>query len=176
MAVTYDSIATRTLTTASTTLSITSIPSSYTDLKAFFVWKSAGNASTNNIPVLTFNNNSTANYNSYYMSSGATSPTGGTLTGKNGYWTTGGSATANSTNWFCVEFDIMDYATSARLKLINSRLGMAQTGGANQEATVTTGQISNLLATITEIRIEDPIFGNNYAAGSTLSLFGIARA
>lgn len=176
MAVTFDSIATTTLGSAASSLVISSIPGTYTDLKAYFVWKSAGNAGTNNIPTLRLNGNTTANYNAYYISSGATTRTGGTLPTKTSYWTTGGSATANSTNWFFVEFEIMDYASATNLKTIDSRLGMAQTGGANQESTVTGGNLTTLTAAVTSITVSDPIFGNNFAAGTTLSLFGIARA
>lgn len=175
MAVTFDSIASVTLGSSASSISISSIPGSYTDLKAYFVFKSTGNASTNNIPVLRLNGVSTANYNTTYMSSGAASRTGGTNNDKNGLWTGAGSYTANSTNWFFAEYNIMDYA-SARLKLIDARFSGAQTGGANQESTVLNGLNKTLTAAVTSISISDAIFGNNYAAGTTLSLFGIARA
>lgn len=176
MAVTYDSIATTTLGSAASTITISSIPASYTDLKAYLVYKSSGNASTNNIPVLRLNGDSSANYNAYYISSGAASATGGTNTGKSGFWAGAGSYTANSTNWFFIEFNIMDYASTTRLKLIDANVSGAQTGGANQESTVVTGSITNLTAAVNSISISDAIFGNNYAAGTTLSLFGILRA
>lgn len=174
MAVTYDSIATNTLGSAASSVSITSIPNSYTDLKAVFVYRSSGNAGTNNIPVLSINGVTTG-WSIVYNTGGATAPNGGSLTGKSGLWTTGGAYTANSTNWFFVEFNIMDYA-STRMKTVDSRLCCAQTGGANQEVTIAAGYAPTSTSAITTITVSDPIFGNNYAANSTLSLFGIARA
>jgi hypothetical protein len=175
MAVTFDSIASVTLGTAASSISISSIPSSYTDLKAYFVFRSSGNASTNNIPVLRLNSVSTSNYNATYMSSGATTRNGGTNNDKDGLWVGGGAYTANSTNWFFAELNIMDYA-STRFKLIDARFSGAQTGGANQEATILNGLNKTLTSAVNTISISDAIFGNTYAAGTTLSLFGILRA
>jgi hypothetical protein len=166
MALTYDSIATTTLSSATQTITFSSIPSTYTDLRLVF----NGPGSTANTGVLLrFNSVSTNTYDNNYMA--------GYGSGKDSYrtnqvsyiyCTSVDSMTASYP--FTTTVDIFSYTSSISkgclITTTNERNGVGST-------TIATGLWRNN-ATISSISIFAEF--NQFAIGSTASLYGILKA
>lgn len=164
---TYDSIATTTLGTASATISFTSIPSSYTDLRVVVVGQ---NPTAERNPLIQFNNDSTSGLYSSISVMGA-------------------GSTANSTSQQSANFirtlylpfpstdpgmytiDIFGYAGSTRKTVL-----LSSGNDTNGAGTVEYGAgLWRNTAAITSIQLT--LSGStNYSANTMATLYGILRA
>ena len=106
MATTYEKIATTTLGSAAATITFSSIPATYTDLRLIFV----PIVTTGNVyPVIRFNSDSASNYSWTYVSGNGTAAQSGRFTSQGGFYTNiGGSTTIP----YLVTFDLFSYAGS----------------------------------------------------------------
>ena len=158
---TYQAIATQTLSSTATTISFTSIPSSYTDLVlvANSYDASGGTASL----TVQFNNDTNTNYSvtglygdgtsaSSYRQSSQNSSNAGTF-----FPTTG-----------IVTLNIMNYSNATTYKTL---LGRVSTAASRVAATVGLWRSTAAIS-----RIDLTIQGDNFATGSTFTLYGIAAA
>ena len=170
---TYVSLATTTVSGSTTnSVSFTSF-SGYTDL----IIVANGYALTNGISQrIRFNSDSGNNYSLTYMGGdGSTATSGRTTSGSGIYanYLTGWTATSTQpSNWI---FQIMNYSNATTYKTCLSRANTA-TGGAYPGTEALVGLWRSTSA-ITTISVEAGYSGTHYfAAGTTLSLYGIAAA
>ena len=168
MAATYDKIATTTLSSATTTINFTSIPSSYTDLRIVWVFSSV---SAGNTPYLQINGDTGQSY-SYLTLFG---------TGANNY---GSQRSSNNFGAYLVSnvapptgvkimhtIDIFNYTASTSKTLLNF-----YSADNNGSGTVSHGvNCWRSSAAITSVQL---LFdaGGNIASGSTATLYGILKA
>ena len=163
---TYEPIATTTLSSATSTITFSSISSSYTDLVliASRRYSNVGTGAENTF--IRFNNDSTALYSTTYLSNG---PSAGRITGANNLYTSaGGNETADR---FSVDvWNIMNYSntTTYKTSLLRHNFG--------------TSMLQNWIglwrstAAINRIDIIGGGTPGTFATGSTFTLYGIAAA
>jgi hypothetical protein len=160
MAVTYDKIATTTLGSAATSVTFSSIPSTYTDLILV----------SNPIPVIagydmyvTFNNDTTANYSRTYVLGDGSAASSGRNSNQNAF--VPGGIYNNGT--FIIQ--IPNYSNATTNKTALARVSIAST-----YAVATVG-LWRSTAAINRIDISTP-YSLNLATGSTFTLYGIKAA
>jgi hypothetical protein len=162
MPVTYTPIATNTLTSAAASYTFSSIPGTYTDLRIVFTGTSE--SSTPNIWVR-FNGDTGTNY-SYTILAGNGSSTTSTRASNSTYGLM--NAYGLSTSVIQSDYlDVMNYSNTTTFKTSINRF--SEGGGVG--ATV---NLWRSTSTITSIAIIAS--ANNFAVGSTFSLFGIKAA
>jgi hypothetical protein len=159
MASTYTPIATTTLSSATSAVTFSSIPQTYTDLRVVVT----GTASATSAFALRYNSDSATNYSYtvlYGTGTSALSARASNTDPANGnIWTTQSMCTA----------DIMNYANSTTYKTAISRADNADNRVAAWVSLWrNTAAITNLQITTTS--------ANTYLAGSTFTLYGIAAA
>lgn len=161
MAITYEPIATTTLASTSTTITFTSVPSTYTDLRLVLIGK---NGVGSNSVRLRFNSDTATNYSRNYMEGDGTTASGGRnqnatsiIVGDNG-----------TTVCFST-VDIFSYTTSGYKTVIcktaNDKNG---TGTVNQTIGLWRGAAA--INTI-EFSMADP-----FSIGTMATLYGIKAA
>ena len=163
---TYEPIATRTLNTDTSTITFSSIPSTYTDLVLFV---NAYSTSTGNDNIgLVINGDSGTNYSwtRMYGVSGVSGTTRTASANQIGQGTFG----TGSTKYSPVIYNIMNYSNATTFKTVLGR--------ANEPV----GQVTTLVglwrstAAITSLTLNLYASGANYGAGSTFTLYGIKAA
>ena len=164
---TYVALATQTLGSDTSTVTFSSIPSTYTDL---VVVTSARCSSTANDIKLQFNGDSGSNYSYTYLrgeSGGASSSRGS----NQGAMFLGYSAMSTDTNvWSPTILSIQNYSNTTTYKTVLSRTNIPS-GTTNVAATVGLWRSTSAISSIT-------LFPGafNFITGSTFSLYGIASA
>jgi len=164
MAATYEPIATTTLGTSASTITFSSIPATYTDLRVVFATAGQSASATTQ---LRFNNDSTTIYSrTTLIGDGASATSGRTTSGTN---ITLGNA-LDSTNPSLLTADVFSYAGSTN-KTVLANINNDRNG---------TGFVSNLVglyASTTAISRVDLICnGGTYNTGTTATLYGIKNA
>lgn len=163
MALTYEPIATTTLSSAATAINLTSISTSYTDLKIIFT----GTTSATDTIRMRFNNNNGGNYSRVLLwGDGSTASTG-----RNAVQTSFQIANAYSTQPFFAEFDVMGYAGSNRKTVLYTYSLDRNGSGEIQKAT----GLWNATNAITEVNFFTQS-ANNFQSGTTISVYGILKA
>lgn len=160
MAVTYSQIATQTLGSAASSVTFSSIPGTYTDLRIVY----ASTASSDAGNYLRFNSDSGSNYsrtNLYGNGSSAGSDRQSNVTGIYGPFTMSSNVTTNF-------IDVMNYSNTTTNKTV-----LVRAGAANNSTLATVGLWRSTSA-ITSIVITCD--GANFASGSIFSLYGIKAA
>ena len=166
---TYEPIATTTLGSAAASITFSSIPATYTDLRLVLVGKGNGGEI---YPKGYFNSDSSSSNYSYTTLEGngsAASSGGNTNNDRFALLTTG---YPNNTVFTFVTFDIFSYAGST------FKTGLATTS-TDKNGSGGTGRIVNLwrsTAAITGITVTDGGAGFGWAAGTTATLYGILKA
>lgn len=162
---TYTPIATQTLGSSASTVTFSSIPSTYTDL--VLIVNSASNTGTN-YPNMRFNSDSGTNYSRTALwGNGSTQGSGrdSNITIASLCYNSANTTTANG---FTAMAHIMNYANTSTYKTAIVR---ANNAGNAVEAIVdlwrSTAAISSIVVGVDS---------NSYAAGSTFTLYGIAAA
>lgn len=165
MPATYDSIATTTLGSATNTITFSSIPNTYTDLKLVL----AGLSTVNNTNVLMrLNSNTSSVYSATYLigtGSAASSSRYNNLTYfdmlQTGFHTT---------NTHMISFDFLSYAGSTN-KTILQQSFEDNNGGGTQANYVMLYRNTSAISTISVYTA-----ANNFAAGTMATIYGILRA
>ena len=167
MPATYEPIATTTLGSAASSIEFTSIPATYTDLRIVMVYSGA----TTNVYVATqFNSDTATNYSWTYMrgNGSAASSTRGTSTS---YIEVCRGNIDNTTIGFGT-IDIFLYAGSTNKTVLASEQ-TDKNGAGNVGRTV---GLWRSTSAITSIKLYDYIGSNNFATGTTATLYGILKA
>jgi hypothetical protein len=163
---TYEPIATTTLGTAATTISFTSIPSTYTDLRVVYVIRST---STPDFPKIYFNNDTATNYSNTRCFGNGSAASSTTQTSVAGI-TYMSIPTSTATNEFnLVTLDVFSYAGSTNKTSI-SRASADKNGSGVTDAGV------SLWRSTAAINRVDIVGTFNFAIGTTATLYGIKAA
>jgi hypothetical protein len=160
---TYEAIRTETLASAQASVTFSSIPSTYTDLVIVF----AGTAVTgNNYMGLQFNGDTGNNYSSTLLRGNGTAAQSARLSNQPQADTAYGSPVNTDQNNIIVQ--IQNYSNTTTYKTMLSR-----SNSASVETSATVALWRNTAA-ITSIVLK--LTSNNFASGSTFSLYGIKSA
>jgi hypothetical protein len=167
----YESIATVTVGTATSTMTFTSIPATYTHLQIRGMLNGTAAGTYNNVR-MGFNGDSGANYSSHLVygdgaSAGAQAETSGTRM----YGQILVSQASTATYVGVGVIDILDYANTNKYKTVKSLNGIDLNGSGQIE--FNSGNWRNTAA-ITSI--EFVTASGNFNVGSTLALYGIKGA
>jgi hypothetical protein len=170
----FESIASVTATGIETTLSFTSIPSTYKHLqirgiaKDTYIVGSAESTTT----LITFNSDTGSNYASHALRGNGTTTSGQRAASTTSMDRIVGSIFGNSTSTFGVSIvDIHDYASTTKNKTVRSFSGgELNSGDTNSNLTLGSGLWVNTSA-ITSIQIKAVVTA--FATGSTFALYGI---
>jgi len=165
---TYTLINSNTLGSAASSVTFSSIPSTYTDL--VLVVSNITNASSTNSVFLRFNSDTATNYSSTFLEGNGTSATSNRQSNRT-VIDSGYNIGLSTTSPGQVIFNIMDYSNTTTYKTVISRF--AQAAGA---APGTSGTVSLWRATpaaITSIEIRCDV---NLGVGTVFKLYGIEAA
>ncbi len=163
MTVTFDSIATTTLGSASSPITFTSIPSTYTDLRLVLVFNTGG-ASGNTNARITFNSDTGTNYSKTTLRGDGASATSTRATSAS--FIDIGQAT--SVNWAMSTMDIFSYAGSTnKTTLTENNSDINGSGNVYREVALWRSNSAITSITITSSS------ANNFATGTTATLYGI---
>jgi hypothetical protein len=169
MAVTYEPIATQTLTTNTGIVTFSSIPQTYTDL----VLRVSAQASSSWDVIAIRMNGTTSGYSFTYIQGDGASALAGR--GSAEIAMRGGHIPGSSTSTYSTdEYNFMNYTGSTNYKTIISKVGSYNTGaqGFNIQGRA---QLLQMTAAITSITIQT-FNGANLTPGSTFTLYGIKAA
>ena len=167
MATTYEPIATTTLTSAAASITFSSIPATYTDLRLVLV---ASNTINNYNIRFRFNGDTTANYNDivlYGNRSAAACSTDSNITENIANYSLGMPITPI---YGLYTFDVMGYAGSTYKTTMNTA----------SEDQLTQGEVSTIInmwestSIITQISVR--VTGANFTIGTSATLYGIKAA
>jgi hypothetical protein len=165
MTSTYEMIATNTVASVTTTISFTSIPSTYTDLVLVYSSRSQGAFDFQNSRIR-FNGDSGNNYSYTQMSGDASSPAGIRQVDVNAMPTGADIGTTQSGKWSVNIVNIMNYSNSTTYKTALIRV--------NAQPTFTMARVGlwRSTSTITSFDVlrDD---SNGFSVGSTFTLYGI---
>jgi hypothetical protein len=166
MAVTYDPIATNTLSSAVSTLTFSSIPQTYTDL---ILVCNLGQASAANV-ALQFNGDTGANYDAMIAyASGTGAPAAGQYSNLNFVYGLNGAGQLPNTIVASGWFEIFSYSSTVVRKSLLTRYANNDLA----EITNFSGTWRNTAA-INSIRVFS--YSGNYLVGSSFTLYGIKAA
>jgi len=164
MPTTYEKISTTTLGSAAATITLSSIPATYTDLRLVFLGGGASGAQFR----LRFNGDTATNYSSVIVSGD------GTTAGSTRYTSVDGIKSGyniGTTIFTLISFDILSYAGST-LKTTLLQYSNDQNGSGETQATV---GLWRSTAAITSVGL-DLIGGTNFSIGTSLTIYGIKAA
>lgn len=168
MATTYDKIATTTLSSAAATITFSSIAASWTDLKLIFTGTTTVAGQYIN---LTFNGSSAANYSWTVLRGNGTVAGTGTAVDETkiqlGDYLVSGSST---TIPFFTTMDVFSYAGSTNKTLLSTTSNDLNGSG----AVINLVGLWRSTAAITSITLT--ISANNFATGTSATLYGILKA
>lgn len=162
MAATYDPIATQTLGSSATSVTFSSIPSTYTDL--VLVYSAQNNASSANVTTMRFNGDTGTNYSDTYMYGNGTSAATGRDTNQS-VMSAGDIPGTTGSTWSANIINVMNYSNTTTNKTAIMR---HNTNGVTV-ASVGLWRSTSAINSIT-------LIANTFSAGSTFSLFGIKAA
>lgn len=168
MPTTYEPIATNTLGSATSQVTFSSIPNTYTDL--VLVINARGTSTGNAISVYFVTNVTGSNYSSVWIVGDGSSVTSSRYTGLGqGYlgYISGASTSSNSRGTVIAQF--MNYSNTTTFKTVISRGNVAES-----EVDAYASLIRSTSA-LTSITVGEG-GGNNFVAGSTFTLYGIKAA
>jgi hypothetical protein len=165
MAKTYEPIATTTLGTAAASITFSSIPATYTDLRLVVMCKPTGDSTA----YVQFNSDTGSNYSRVNLrGNGSSAASSQNANQSNGVGIQTSSATG--TNPVLWTLDVFSYAGST-YKTTLASASNDQNGSGNLELTV--GLWRNTAA-ITSLKLQTTI--DNYDTGTTATLYGILKA
>jgi hypothetical protein len=172
MPATYEPIVTTTLGSAASTITFSSIPSTYTDLRLVLTGKCIHTSPTQGTIIARFNGDTGSNYSYtwiYGNGSAATSSTASSLTGQR-LWFAADTAISNLAS--LATLDIFNYAGSTFKTMLHEHSNDDTT------AAITVGRrvlLWRSTSAITSIELSNLSF-TDYAAGTTATLYGIKSA
>jgi hypothetical protein len=165
----YESIATVTLGSAASTITFSSIPSTYKHLQIRGIGRAANSVTDENL-VIQLNSDTAANYSLHnlYGTGAATGANAGANTNVS-YFARVTGASSNASTYGVAVADILDYADTNKYKTIRSLSGHDQNGSGY--ISLFSGNWRSTSA-ITTVTIKNDAAAN-IAAGSTFALYGI---
>jgi hypothetical protein len=167
----YESIQTVTVGTATSTMTFTSIPATYTHLQIRGMVNGTAAGTYNNVR-MGFNGDAGANYSSHQMyGDGATAGTVSEANGNRMYGQIMISQASTSSYVGVGVIDILDYANTSKYKTVRSLQGIEF----NSQGDVRLGS-ANWRNTAAITSIEFVAISGNFNVGSTLALYGIKAA
>lgn len=168
MPATFEPIATTLLTSATNTITFSSIPATYTDL--YIVFSSLSD--TNNTQRIRFNGDTAANYWLRYFYGTYAGSVDGSTTNADSIYTISAITGASTTKPGTAVVHVLNYRRTDRLKTVLQTFGQAATSSVG-DATflVATWNNTNAINSISFTRT-----GGNYNAGTTATIYGITAA
>jgi len=164
MAVTYDTITTSTVATATNTITLSSLSQSFTDLYVSLNFL-ATSAPTN--VYVRFNNDSAGNYNyGYYSGAGSADSYTSSALGANQLVTYAQVGSVSTPN--IINFHVLQYSNTNVQKVF-----MARVGSPNSEVGYFSGNYNSSSAIN---RIDLITNTGNFAVGTTVTVYGILKA
>jgi hypothetical protein len=171
---TYEPIATQTLASAAASITFSSIPATYTDLKISFTGKHSTTGSGDNL-VIRFNGDTAANYSRTLLQGDGSAASSSRSTAQE--YAVIGYQIAGYNPSFC-NVDIFNYAGSTFKTVLSQGSEVGTSGGSGQYGEVAT--LVNLwrsTAAITSIQILSRNFGTaSFDIGTTATIYGIKAA
>jgi hypothetical protein len=161
---TYEPIATQTLGTAAATITFSSIPSTYTDIKVVLTGLATGASNVR----IRFNNNSSAVYAGTYLYGNGTSALSTRYTSQTSFFTT--EPYADATVPAMIIYDIFSY-TGSTSKTILQTMASDKNGSGSVENAVGLWDSTSAIN-----RIDLSFSATTFAIGTTATLYGIAAA
>ena len=161
MTVTYDSIATTTLGSAAASITFSSIPGTFTDLRLVCVFTTA-----DILPSFRFNSDTGSNYSTTQLYGNGTSAVSGRNTSATSLYNDTGTSSATVPG--LIELDVFSYAGSTN----KSSLIAVSTDKNGSGSTLRSVGLWRNTSAITSIIVRD-FFGANLGAGTTATLYGI---
>jgi len=163
----YESIATLSGTGASTTISFTSIPSTFSHLQLRVLGRSDSAAAAGTITVYTNNDTTAGNYNRHRLSTDGTTITANGTASTSTQLGRVTAATAAANIMGITILDILDYASTTKYKTFRSFSGHDQNGSGDLWLT------SGLWMNSSAINRVDLVIGGNWTTATTIALYGI---
>jgi hypothetical protein len=168
----FESIATATSSGSSATLTFSSIPSTYSSLQIRFISKPASSGGAIRMQM---NGITTNTYWYHYLIGVGTAAAGSSGSATNGIFVMD-NLTAPVTDIFGVGIiDIHDYASTAKLKTIRSFSGVDDNSSANGNEIQLWSGTNGATTAVSSITFANTS-GQNFASGTTFSLYGIKGA
>jgi hypothetical protein len=164
MPATYEPIATTTLGSSNTTVTFSSIPSTYTDLRVVVQYTLANGS--NNQMLMRFNSDTATNYSRTYMEGSGTSATSGRGSSEDSAFITYASSNTQITTSL---IDVMNYSNATTHKTALSRLSNTTLTDARVYLWRKTPEAINTITFSVYL-------GSSFATGSTFTLYGIKAA
>lgn len=163
---TYEPIATNTLGSATSSVTLSSIPSTYTDLVLVVMATNTGGATD---IFLTINGDTGTNYSYTWITTNASTVTSGRVSStanlRNGYYGIPGS-----TFGYLAVTHLLNYSNTTTNKTLITRSGNASTGGGT-DAIVALWRSTSAINSL-QLRASTGTFGS----GSTFTVYGIKAA
>ena len=169
MPATYDSIATTTLGSASS-ITFSSIPSSYTDLRLTFVGVASSGTTTKRIQFNADTSTASTNYSTTIVLGNGTSPISNRYTNEFGIRLASNQVADSLTIPVFIAVDIFSYNGSTN-KTVLSMEASDQNGAGYVQANVGLWRSTAAITSLTLM-----INANTFAAGATATLYGIKSA
>ena len=165
----YESIATVTLGSAASTISFSSIPSTFKHLQIRGIGRAANSVTDENL-VIQLNSDTATNYSLHnvYGTGAATGANAGANTNVS-YFARVTGASSNASTYGVAVADVLDYADPNKYKTIRSLSGHDQNGSGYISLFSGNWRSTSAVTTVT-IKNDS---GSNIAAGSTFALYGI---
>jgi hypothetical protein len=168
----FDSIQTVTLGSAQTTISFTSIPSTYKHLQIRMINRTdRGGGNTEDLVQIRFNSDTTANYAYHILEgTGTVANTAGVASSANPWNMFTAAAGATASVFAAAVADVLDYTNTNKYKTTRTLQGLESNtvdsrGGITSSLWMNTGAI-------TRIDIS-PVYGTNFVQYSHAALYGV---
>ena len=171
---TYETIATTSITGTTASVTFNSIPGTYTDL----ILTMTPVLGTSSFPWIRFNGDSSSLYSDIYMNGNGSAIIGGARTSQSrGYIAEYVIHLTDSNSRTNIFVNIMDYANTSKHKNWLSQGRNAPDNGTYTGSELIAGRWANTAA-VTSITVGTAAGGTDYnlAAGTVISIYGIARA
>lgn len=171
MPTTYEPIATTTLSSANGTITFSSIPSTYTDLKIIGNFLSNG---TEQLVALRFNNSSGAStlYSTIYMEADSAGATISSFQDTNSNYIEVGRTASTTTTYASCYVDVFQY-TASIFRTALTTTANCDVATNNSRFMTNVGMYRDTTAVT---RIDILLFTNTFSTGSTFTLYGIKAA
>jgi hypothetical protein len=167
MAVTYEPIGSITLSSPATSMTVSSIPNTYTDLR--IVW-SLKYDTTSNATRIRFNGDTGSNYSyTYLYTNGST--LGTSTSGNETSILVDHNSGFGTSQFVTYEMDIFSYASSAN-KMLMDKMSSDANGAGAVSRSARCWRNSAAINSIVLYRND----GNNYSTGSSMTVWGILKA
>lgn len=169
----YDSLATVTLSTATSSVTFAGIPSTYKHLQFRLFTKESGTGTGGPNIVAVLNSDTTyTNYRSHYLQGNGSSPGAGEVQASGYYCLVGNTVPSNAsyTNMFAgMVLDVLDYANTSKNKTLRSLWGHDRNGsgevGIDSSLWINTAAITSISFSV--------VGGSNFVTNSSFALYGV---